>query len=75
TFIQPGHLATVVAFDLHIIDLIPPGMPLDSFRIEPDPTQATGRSSEKEAPGSVTISFNGSKIEISSALYSTGMRL
>ncbi|EAW6674641.1 phosphotransferase RcsD [Salmonella enterica] len=75
TFNQPGHLATVVAFDLPINDLIPPGMPLDSFRIEPDATQATGRSSEKEAPDSVTISFNGSKIEISSALNSTGMRL
>lgn len=75
TFNQPGHLATVVAFDLPINDLIPPGMPLDSFRIEPDATQATGRNSEKEAPDSVSISFNGSKIEISSALNSTGMRL
>lgn len=34
TFNQPGHLATVVAFDLPINDLIPPGMPLDSFRLE-----------------------------------------
>ena len=38
TFNQPGHLATVVAFDLPINDLIPPGMPLDSFRLEPDAT-------------------------------------
>ncbi|MDU7099713.1 MAG: phosphotransferase RcsD, partial [Enterobacter sp.] len=36
TFNQPGHLATVVAFDLPINDLIPPDMPLDSFRLEPD---------------------------------------
>jgi two-component system sensor histidine kinase RcsD len=26
----------VVAFDLPINDLIPPDMPLDSFRLEPD---------------------------------------
>ncbi|MEI5083481.1 hypothetical protein RJ918_35340, partial [Pseudomonas aeruginosa] len=32
TFNQPGHLATVVAFDLPINDLIPPGMPLDRSR-------------------------------------------
>lgn len=50
-------------------------MPLDSFRIEPDAAQTTGRNSEKESPDSVSISFNGSKIEISSALNSTGMRL
>ncbi|VEB56896.1 two-component system sensor kinase [Salmonella enterica subsp. enterica] len=42
TFNQPGHLATVVAFDLPINDLIPPGMPLDSFRIEPDATPSDG---------------------------------
>ncbi|MGG8885107.1 hypothetical protein ACQ9AN_27275, partial [Escherichia coli] len=41
TFNQPGHLATVVAFDLPINDFIPPGMPLDSFRLEQDAT-ATG---------------------------------
>ena len=75
TFNQPGHLATVVAFDLPINDLIPPGMPLDSFRLEPDGTPASARNSEKESPDSVSISFNSSKIEISSALNSTDMRL
>ncbi|EML4684177.1 TPA: phosphotransferase RcsD [Citrobacter amalonaticus] len=75
TFNQPGHLATVVAFDLPINDLIPPGMPLDSFRLEPDTTPASARNADKESPDSVSISFNSSKIEISSALNSTGMRL
>ncbi len=39
--LQPARtrLATVVAFDLPINDLIPPGMTIDSFRIEPDPSQ------------------------------------
>ncbi|WP_436856569.1 phosphotransferase RcsD [Citrobacter tructae] len=75
TFNQPGHLATVVAFDLPINDLIPPGMPLDSFRLEPDTTPVTTRNSDKESPDSVSINFNSSKIDISSALNSTNMRL
>ncbi|EPM0024220.1 phosphotransferase RcsD [Citrobacter farmeri] len=75
TFNQPGHLATVVAFDLPINDLIPPGMPLDSFRLEPDTTPVSTRNPDKESPDSVNISFNSSKIEISSVLNSTGMRL
>ncbi|EIQ74314.1 sensor-like histidine kinase RcsD [Shigella flexneri 1235-66] len=75
TFNQPGHLATVVAFDLPINDLIPPGMQLDSFHLEPDATSTSEHLSEKESPDSVSINFNNSKIEISSALNSTDMRL
>ncbi|EPP0238934.1 TPA: phosphotransferase RcsD [Escherichia fergusonii] len=75
TFNQPGHLATVVAFDLPINDLIPPGMPLDSFRLEPDVTSSGATTNDKDTPDSVSISFNSSKIEISSALNSTDMRL
>ncbi|WP_312627088.1 phosphotransferase RcsD [Scandinavium sp.] len=75
TFNQPGHLATVVAFDLPINDLIPPGMALDSFRLEPDPSQKNLRSQDKEAADSVTINFNSSRIEIASSVNSTGMRL
>ena len=75
TFNQPGHLATVVAFDLPINDLIPPGMVLDSFRLEPDPKQKNLRSQDKEAADSVSINFNSSRIEIASSVNSTGMRL
>ncbi|MGX7353669.1 phosphotransferase RcsD [Citrobacter sp. ESY80] len=75
TFNQPGHLATVVAFDLPINDLISPGMPLDSFHLVPDATSTTEHLNEKESPDSVSINFNNSKIEISSALNSTDMRL
>ncbi|HGY5180111.1 phosphotransferase RcsD [Citrobacter braakii] len=75
TFNQPGHLATVVAFDLPINDLIPPGMPLDSFHLVPDATSTIEHLNEKESPDSVSINFNNSKIEISSALNSTDMRL
>ncbi|WP_204527489.1 phosphotransferase RcsD [Citrobacter cronae] len=75
TFNQPGHLATVVAFDLPINDLIPAGMPLDSFHLVPDTSSTTEHVNEKESPDSVSISFNNSKIEISSALDTTDMRL
>lgn len=77
TFNQPGHLATVVAFDLPINDLIPPDMPLDSFRLEPDTSAQNMRApaDKKEGPESASITFNGSKIEIASSLNSTGMRL
>ncbi|KAF1368041.1 phosphotransferase RcsD [Yokenella regensburgei] len=75
TFNQPGHLATVVAFDLPINDLIPPGMSLDSFRLEQDTSPNAVRPSEKEAADSVSINFNSSRIEISSSINSTGMRL
>ncbi|WP_249085784.1 phosphotransferase RcsD [Raoultella ornithinolytica] len=75
TFNQPGHLATVVAFDLPINDLIPPGMPLDNFRIEPDPAQSAVSNPEKEATDSVNIDFNGARIEIITSISTTGMRL
>ncbi|MBB1201638.1 phosphotransferase RcsD [Enterobacteriaceae bacterium 89] len=75
TFNQPGHLATVVAFDLPINDLIPPGMALDSFRLEADPSQNNLRSQDKDAADSVNINFNSSRIEIASSVNSTGMRL
>ncbi|CAM4195734.1 MULTISPECIES: phosphotransferase RcsD [Lelliottia] len=77
TFNQPGHLATVVAFDLPINDLIPPDMQLDSFRLEPDNSAQNLRTppDKKESTESASITFNGSKIEIASPLNSTGMRL
>ncbi|MBV7406192.1 phosphotransferase RcsD [Enterobacter sp. ENT03] len=75
TFNQPGHLATVVAFDLPINDLIPPDMVLDSFRLETDASQNTLRTSDKEMADSASVNFNSSQIEISSSLNSTGMRL
>ena len=75
TFNQPGHLATVVAFDLPINDLIPPTMSLDSFRLENNDAQLPAKSADKEGPDSITINFNGAKIEIASPLATTDLRL
>lgn len=75
TFNQPGHLATVVAFDLPINDLIPPGMSLDSFRLESDPSQNTLRDNHKDPSDSVSVNFNSSRIEITSPVDTSGSRL
>lgn len=75
TFNQPGHLATVVAFDLPINDLIPPGMSPDDFRFESDPSPNNVRTNDKETADSVNVGFNGGQIEIGSAINSTSMQL
>lgn len=75
TFNQPGHLATVVAFDLPINDLIPPDMALDSFRLDQADIARGTAATDKADPDSVSINFNGSRIEISSLVDSTGLQL
>lgn len=75
TFNQPGHLATVIAFDLPITDLIPPGMSPGSFRLDHDDTQPSGAGADKNNPDSVSINFNSSRIEVSSGVDTTGLRL
>ncbi len=75
TFNQPGHLATVVAFDLPINDLIPPGMTIDSFRIEPDPSQNLATTPDKESADHIGITFNGMQIDIATDISTTGMQL
>lgn len=75
TFNQPGHLATVVAFDLPINDLIPPSMSLENFRLEPDPSQNITSNPDKETADIVSINFNGPQIEIITTINTTGMRL
>ncbi|NUU67486.1 phosphotransferase RcsD [Enterobacteriaceae bacterium BIT-l23] len=75
TFNQPGHLATVVAFDLPINDLIPPGMPLENFRLDPDDDAVSASGQEKEARDSVAVTFNGTRLEIVAPLTSTHLKL
>lgn len=75
TFNQPGHLATVVAFDLPINDLIPPTMSLGSFQLALDGSATLLPARDKEDSDSVRINFNSARIEISSPLPTTPMRL
>ncbi|MBN0343286.1 phosphotransferase RcsD, partial [Pseudomonas aeruginosa] len=66
---------TVVAFDLPINDLIPPGMTIDSFRIEPDPSQNLATTPDKESADHIGITFNGMQIDIATDISTTGMQL
>lgn len=75
TFNQPGHLATVVAFDLPLNDLVPPEMAVDNFRLDPEPNTDNDPDSSRESPLSVNVAFNGTGLEISAPLSSTQMQL
>lgn len=65
----------MVAFDLPINDLIPPGMTIDSFRIEPDPSQNLATTPDKESADHIGITFNGMQIDIATDISTTGMQL
>lgn len=77
TFNQPGHLATVVAFDLPLSDLVMSGMSLDNIYLGNNSLSVssakTGNSNTE--PGSVRINFNGWYIEISAPIPSARMNL
>ncbi len=75
TFNQPGHLATVVAFDMPINDLIPPEMPVDNFRLDETDASDSGSSPSKDGPSSVSVAFNGTGLEISAPLSTTQLQL
>lgn len=75
TFNQPGHLATVVAFDMPINDLIPPEMPIDNFRLNTGNNDGNGGNQAKVGPGSVSVAFNGTGLEIAAPVSSTQLRL
>lgn len=72
TFNQPGYLATVVAFDLPINDVIPPSMTLERFRLDQDSAQP---GNDREDPDSATINVNSSRVEIASLVNSTHLKL
>ncbi|MCX8956557.1 phosphotransferase RcsD [Erwinia psidii] len=75
TFNQPGHLATVVAFDLPINDLIPLNMPLENFQIKQDNNVATESSDSNDATSSTSVSLINPGVEISASLTSTPLQL
>lgn len=75
TFNQPGHLATVVAFDLPINDLIPPDMALDNFRLESEDTPQPPSTADNAVQDRVKVLFNGARIEIRTPVNSTELQL
>ncbi|ELI8304862.1 phosphotransferase RcsD, partial [Yersinia enterocolitica] len=74
TFNHPGHLATVIAFDLPINDLIPPNMARSNFLLQPDKTPINeGMAPEDTAAASVTL--NGYWVEISAPLANASLKI
>ncbi|MGE4798899.1 phosphotransferase RcsD [Yersinia hibernica] len=74
TFNHPGHLATVIAFDLPINDLIPPNMARSSFLLQPDKTPIN-ESMTPEDTVTASIALNGYWVEISAPLTNAAMKI
>ena len=74
TFNQPGHLATVVAFDMPVNDLIPHNMPLENFQLKQDATLNSSATSDDELQNTRII-LNNPNVEIAASLPSTPLQL
>ncbi|CCG87793.1 phosphotransferase RcsD [Erwinia piriflorinigrans] len=73
TFNQPGHLATVVAFDLPVNDIIQRNMPLDNFQLKQD---ATPPPTESDDQGSSTyVTWMNPDIAVTATLPGTPLQL
>ncbi|VDZ60476.1 Sensor-like histidine kinase RcsD [Serratia odorifera] len=76
TFNQPGHLATVIAFDLPINDIIPFNMARSSFLLQPDDDDDLDDSGvASEAANAATASLSGSWLEFSAPLPNAPLNL
>ncbi|WP_158783638.1 phosphotransferase RcsD [Pantoea sp. BAV 3049] len=75
TFNQPGHLATVVAFDLPINDLIPLNMPLENFQLKQDTSDASNSTEADDATSSTKVTLTNPNVEIAASLTSTPLQL
>jgi len=75
TFNQPGHLATVVAFDLPVNDLIPRNMPLENFQLRQETGTTTSGTSDDTTSESTHVSLVNPNLEIAATLPSTSLQL
>lgn len=75
TFNQPGHLATVVAFDLPVNDLIPRSMPLENFQLRQDASQPGSATSDDASSESTAVTLVNPNLEIAATLPSTSLQL
>lgn len=75
TFNQPGHLATVVAFDLPVNDLVPLNMPLENFQLKQDAAPVAEGDDNQDSNGSTRIDWVNPNIEIAASLASTPLQL
>lgn len=75
TFNQPGHLATVVAFDLPINNLLPPTMSPDNFQIKSESSAGQLAQADKELPQQPGTDFNRAHLEIHAPINATPLTL
>ena len=73
TFNQPGHLATVVAFDLPVNDILPQNMPLENFQLRQSNAPALSSDDNDNATTQVTLA--NPNLEISASLPGTTLQL
>lgn len=75
TFNQPGHLATIVAFDLPINNLLPPQMSPTDFQLKADNTPALQTPLEKSTPPAGRAQFTSARVEINASVAATPLSL
>lgn len=75
TFNQPGHLATVIAFDLPINDIIPLNMARANFLLLPDEDELDENATPTDSLTHTMVAIKGSWIEFSLPLPNAPMKL
>ncbi|MEH2919812.1 phosphotransferase RcsD [Samsonia erythrinae] len=75
TFNQPGHLATILAFDLPINDLIPEKIPRENLLLKPDTPLLSGVESSDSNADSTDIQLHGANLEVSSTLVNAPVKV
>nr|WP_314420727.1 phosphotransferase RcsD [uncultured Erwinia sp.] len=75
TFNQPGHLATVVAFDLPVNDIIPETMPLENFQLRQDTAPVAEGSGSEDSSDKARVNWVNPNIEIATSLSGTPLKL
>lgn len=74
TFNQPGHLATIIAFDLPINDLIPPTLSRDNFILRAD-TVGTSSEAFTNNEDTTRVQLNGSLLEVAAPLVNAPVNI
>lgn len=75
TFNQPGHLATIIAFDLPINDLIPSILPREGLQLRQDTPSANNIDTNSGSEDMTDIQLGRSLIEISSPLVNAPVKI
>lgn len=75
TFNQPGHLATVIAFDLPINDIIPLNMARSNFLLLPDNEEIDDSMAPNETAINAQAALKGSWVEFSVSLPNSPLQL